>query len=127
MGLTKQEVREVLGIYIRAWREQDPGLIVTIFTESATYHERVLQEPIPDREAIRAYGEDKVVRSQANIKCRLLLSQNLTIGLIVQYCGRWSGSRTSCLELMSVVPGSAAVGARRRCNPPWHQFQPVPT
>lgn len=72
MELTKQDVREVLDIYVRAWENQDPGLIVTIFTEDATYHERVLQAPIPDRNAIRQYWETKVVAAQANIKCEVL-------------------------------------------------------
>lgn len=69
---TKQEAREVLDTYIRAWETQDPGLIVTIFTPAATYHERVLRDPIPDREAIRRYWETKVVQDQANIRCELL-------------------------------------------------------
>lgn len=72
MGLTKQEAREVVDTYIRAWETQDPDLIVTIFTDSATYHERVLEDPIPDREAIRRYWVSKVVNSQANIKVALL-------------------------------------------------------
>lgn len=72
MGLTRQDVRNVLDIYIRAWEQQDPDLIVTIFTAGATYHERVLEAPIPDREAIREYWETKVVGSQANIRCKLL-------------------------------------------------------
>jgi SnoaL-like domain len=72
MTLTRQHVREVLNTYIRAWETQDPGLIVTIFTPAATYHERVLGEPIPDREAIRDYWRTKVVEAQANIKCELL-------------------------------------------------------
>lgn len=72
MELTKQDVREVLDVYIRAWETQDPDLIVTIFTEGATYHERVLQPPIPNRDAIRRYWETKVVEGQANIKCELL-------------------------------------------------------
>jgi ketosteroid isomerase-like protein len=72
MGLTRQDVREVIDVYIKAWETQDPDLITTIFTESATYHERVMQDPIPDREAIRAYWESKVVRGQANISCRLV-------------------------------------------------------
>jgi hypothetical protein len=72
MGLTKQDARKVVDTYIRAWEQQDPDLIVTIFTESATYHERVLEEPIPDREAIRRYWQEKVVETQANIRCRLL-------------------------------------------------------
>lgn len=72
MTLTKQEARKVLDTYIRAWEGQDPDLIVTIFTESATYHERVLQEPIPNRKAIRGYWQSKVVESQANIRVQLL-------------------------------------------------------
>jgi hypothetical protein len=72
VGLTKQDVRDVLATYIKAWQDQDPDLIVTIFTPGATYHERVLRDPIPDRDAIRAYWQDKVVGAQANITCRLL-------------------------------------------------------
>ena len=72
MTLSRQHVREVLSTYIRAWETQDPGLIVTIFTPGATYHERVLAEPIPGREAIRGYWQAKVVAAQANIECELL-------------------------------------------------------
>jgi ketosteroid isomerase-like protein len=72
MALTRQSAREVIGTYIRAWETQDPGLIVTIFTPDATYHERVLAGPIPGREAIRRYWQAKVVESQANIRCELL-------------------------------------------------------
>lgn len=73
MPLTKQDVRDVIDVYIRAWTEQDPDLIVTIFTESARYHERVMEDvTIAGREAIRAYWQSKVVGSQANITCRLL-------------------------------------------------------
>lgn len=70
--LTRESAREVLDTYLKAWNNQDPDLICTIFTASATYHERVLEDPIPDRAAIRAYWESKVVRSQANIDARLL-------------------------------------------------------
>lgn len=72
MTLTREDVREVIDVYIRAWEGQDPNLIVTIFTPAATYHERVLADPIPDRESIRRYWQDKVVSSQANISCKLL-------------------------------------------------------
>lgn len=72
MTFTRQHAREILDTYIRAWTTQDPGLIVTIFTPDATYHERVLSSPIPDREAIRDYWRTKVVRDQANIRCELL-------------------------------------------------------
>jgi hypothetical protein len=72
MGLTKDDVRGVIDVYIKAWEEQDPDLIVTIFTPSATYHERVLRDPIPGRNAIHDYWVSKVVGAQANITCRLL-------------------------------------------------------
>jgi hypothetical protein len=72
MTLTREHVAGVLDTYIRAWEEQDPRLIVTIFTPEATYHERVLGKPIPDRDAIGEYWETKVARDQANIRCRLL-------------------------------------------------------
>jgi len=45
---------------------------VTIFTDSATYHERVLGAPIRNRAGIRAYWQTKVVESQRNIECELL-------------------------------------------------------
>lgn len=73
MGPTRDHVAEVLMVYVKAWETQDPDLIVTIFTEDATYHERVLQAAIgPGREAIREYWLSKVVGSQANIICRPL-------------------------------------------------------
>src|SRR5437016_3925603 len=72
MALTRQDVRDVVDTYIRAWVEQDPDLIVTIFTDTATYHEKVFEAPIQNREGIRAYWEEKVVESQAHITCELL-------------------------------------------------------
>jgi hypothetical protein len=72
MTLTKQQVREVLDVYIRAWETQDADLICTIFTDRATYHERVMGEPIRDRDGIRSYWQTKVVEGQANITCDLL-------------------------------------------------------
>jgi len=74
MELATQDIRDVVNKYIGAWVEQDPDLIVTIFTDTATYHERVLEEPIRKRhrEGIRAYWQEKVVESQARIACELL-------------------------------------------------------
>jgi len=72
MTLTRDHVQKVVDVYLAAWRTQDPDLIVTIFTEGAVYHERVLREPIPDRAAIREYWRTKVAESQGNIDCRML-------------------------------------------------------
>jgi hypothetical protein len=72
MGIPKQYVRDVIAVYIRAWEMQDENLILTIFTEGATYHERVMSDPIPDRDSIGAYWRSKVVEAQANITCELV-------------------------------------------------------
>jgi len=71
--LTKREVLAVIEVYMKAWAEQDPNLITTIFTPTATYYERVLTDaPMAGRDGIRAYWQAKVVGAQANIECRLL-------------------------------------------------------
>ncbi len=72
MPLTDQKVRAIVDTYIRAWVQRDPDLITTIFTESAIYHERVLEEPIRSRQGIRDYWQSKVVDNQARISCQLL-------------------------------------------------------
>lgn len=72
MELTRQDVLDVVDTYIRAWVGQDPDLIVTIFTDSATYHERVLEEPIRNRDGIHKYWQTKVVQAQGRIECKLL-------------------------------------------------------
>jgi hypothetical protein len=59
MTLTKQQAREILDVYIRAGEDQDPALIGTSFTEGASYHERVMGEPIRGRDGIRSYGSPR--------------------------------------------------------------------
>ncbi|GFG74521.1 nuclear transport factor 2 family protein [Mycobacterium botniense] len=66
------DTRKTIETYLRAWMTQDPDLIVTIFTDDATYHERVLQEPIRTRAGIRNYWQTKVVQEQANIEAHLI-------------------------------------------------------
>jgi ketosteroid isomerase-like protein len=61
-----------LDVYKTAWEQQDSELILTIFTREATYHERVLQEPIRGHEAIAAYWQAKVVQGQDRISFTLL-------------------------------------------------------
>ena len=73
MGLTKQDVRDVLDVYIKAWQTQDPDLIVTIFTESATLP-RAGDGRARSRTGRRSArtGRPRSSRAQANIPCRLL-------------------------------------------------------
>jgi uncharacterized protein (TIGR02246 family) len=70
--LDKLDAREAIAAYIQAWERQEPDLIVTVFTPDATYHERVMGDPMTGREAIRQYWVDKVVKAQANISVELL-------------------------------------------------------
>lgn len=72
MTLTKEDVRKVVDIYIQAWETQNSDLITTIFTNSATYHERVFNEKIRNHEGIRSYWQTKVVEAQANVTCQPL-------------------------------------------------------
>ena len=72
MTLSRDHARRVVDTYLEAWRTQDPDLIVSLFTPSAVYHERVLEEPITTRAGIRRYWQDKVVAGQGRIECRLL-------------------------------------------------------
>jgi len=52
--MTKDQATQILTIYGKAWMTRDPDLIVTIFTEDATYDDS--HEPINiGRDAIRSY------------------------------------------------------------------------
>jgi hypothetical protein len=70
--LSKATLMAALEVYKSAWEQQDAQLILSIFTEEATYHERVLQEPIRGHAGIAAYWREKVVRGQSRINFTLL-------------------------------------------------------
>ena len=70
--LDKDAVLKVLEVYKTAWERQDPELILTIFTEDATYQENVLEVPFMGHDGIRSYWQAKVVAEQARIDFRLL-------------------------------------------------------
>ena len=68
--MTKQQAIELLNIYGKAWVTRDPDLIVSIFTEDATYFDP--HEPMNiGREAIRAYWISKVEGEQTDISFEL--------------------------------------------------------
>ncbi|UQX13440.1 nuclear transport factor 2 family protein [Candidatus Mycobacterium methanotrophicum] len=99
------DVNETIATYLKAWVEQDPDLIVTIFTEDATYHERVLQEPIRTLAGIRHYWQTKVVTEQANIDARLLnlyLADNGTTA-IAEWEATFDDLVTGCRKRMREV------------------------
>ncbi len=64
--MTKETAIKLLNTYGEAWVKRDPDLIVTIFTDDATYDDPHESENI-GREAIRAYWVSKVVGEQKDI------------------------------------------------------------
>jgi len=68
----KKVVNKILRIYEDAWTNQDPEKILSIFTEDAVYHERVLGKPFVGHKQIREYWQSKVVEEQSDIKFKLL-------------------------------------------------------
>jgi ketosteroid isomerase-like protein len=71
-ALSKTALIRALDVYKTAWEQQDAELILTIFTNDAVYHERVLQEPIRGHAGIAAYWQEKVVKGQSRIGFTLL-------------------------------------------------------
>jgi ketosteroid isomerase-like protein len=69
--MTKDEAIKLIEIYGKAWETRDPELIVTIFTEEATYNDPKEPENI-GRDAIKKYWETKVIGEQEDIKFTLL-------------------------------------------------------
>lgn len=69
--MTKDQAIKLINIYGEAWVNRDPELIVTLFTEDATYNDPKEQENI-GREAIKQYWINKVVGGQKDISFKLL-------------------------------------------------------
>jgi ketosteroid isomerase-like protein len=69
--MEKEKAGELLDIYGKAWVEQDPDLIISIFTADATYDDP--KEPLNyGHEGIRNYWVNKVVNQQKDISFRIL-------------------------------------------------------
>ncbi len=64
--MNKSDAQKLIETYGQAWITRDPELIVSIFTEDATYNDPHEPENI-GREAIRAYWVSKVIGEQKNI------------------------------------------------------------
>ena len=55
--------------YRRAWEHQDAALLLTLFTEDATYHENPFNEPLAGHAAIRDYWQ-RATGNQRDIRFR---------------------------------------------------------
>lgn len=68
--MTKEEAIKLIEVYGRAWETRDPELIITIFTDDATYDDP--HEPLNNgRDAIYAYWVSKVIGEQDDIHFKL--------------------------------------------------------
>jgi len=56
--------------YRRAWERQDANLLLTLFTEDATYLENPFNEPLAGHHAIRDYWQRVVMTNQKDIRFR---------------------------------------------------------
>ena len=70
--LDKKEVEKVIGVYADAWVNQDVKKVLSIFTDDAVYHERVLEKPYVGHTEIGGYWQGKVVTEQSDIHFKLL-------------------------------------------------------
>lgn len=65
--MTRETARKLIEIYGLAWETRNPDLIVTIFTDEATYNDP--KEPLNvGKEAIRQYWVTKVIGEQDDVK-----------------------------------------------------------
>jgi ketosteroid isomerase-like protein len=69
--MTNEEAVKLIEIYGKAWETKDPNLIITIFTEEATYDDPHEVKNI-GRDAIKEYWKYKVIGEQEDIKFNLL-------------------------------------------------------
>lgn len=69
--MTKEQALKLIEVYGKAWETRDPELIITIFTEDATYFDPKEPENF-GRNAIKKYWETKVIGEQEDIKFKLL-------------------------------------------------------
>ncbi len=69
--MTKDEAKNLIETYGKAWETRDPDLILTIFTPDATYDDP--HEPKNfGHDEIRAYWVSKVIGEQEDIRFKLL-------------------------------------------------------
>jgi len=68
----KKLVLSLIETYKKAWINQNPNLIITIFHEDGEYGEYLLNGAYKGHQEIKYYWQRKVVEEQSNIKFKLL-------------------------------------------------------
>lgn len=66
--MTKQDVQNWLDEYGRAWVDGDPGRVVMLFSDTATYRETPFDKPMRGRREIRDYWQEGAADAQENVE-----------------------------------------------------------
>ncbi len=70
--ITKEQAKNIIDTYGKAWEKRDAELVLTIFDKNAEFCERSFADSYKGHDAIRKYWTDKVVKDQKDIKFKLL-------------------------------------------------------
>ena len=66
--MTEQDVQRWLDEYGHAWVDGDPGLVVRLFSDTATYRETPFDDPMKGRAEIREYWQTNAVDAQEDVE-----------------------------------------------------------
>ena len=66
--MTEKDIQDWLDEYGRAWVDGDPDLLVTLFSETATYRETPFDDPMRGRQEIRDYWQSNAADAQEDVE-----------------------------------------------------------
>ena len=66
--MTEEDVQDWLDEYGRAWVDGDPGRVVMLFSETATYRETPFDDPMRGRDGIREYWQKNAADAQEDVE-----------------------------------------------------------
>ncbi len=119
--IEKELVLKLIETYKKAWIEQDPELIITIFHEDGEYGEYLLKGAYKGHREIKDYWQRKVVEEQSEIKFDLLnlyIDRNTAIA-------EWDATFFSNIENKTIHLVEVAIleivdGKIKRLREYWH-------
>lgn len=103
MTINKDSADKLLETYGRAWEQQDSDLILTIFTDDATYKERALGTPMVGHEQIKKYWEEKVCAEQSDISFRVIRRLICKQTIIAEWRASFMSSIEGRVDLQEVA------------------------
>jgi SnoaL-like protein len=108
------ELADWIESYRRAWEENDPELLLTLFTEDASYRSSPFREPSRGHEGIRAYWE-RAAGSQQGVEVRM--GEPVVDGSVVAVEWWTTGRRRRRRHHASRLPAAPARAGRALLRP----------